>query len=60
MTKILDYCETYDVDVQEIGDILEEDNSFKTFFYNDCLTHNSMRDDDYNQRITKMEELDVW
>jgi hypothetical protein len=37
LEKIIDYCETFDEDPQEIGDILSECESFKDILLRDCV-----------------------
>jgi hypothetical protein len=56
LEKILDYCETYDEDPQEIGDILQESEEFKDLLYLDCVKHNIIKD----TSISIKDELDVW
>ena len=58
--KILDYCETYDKDPKEIGDLLEESEDFKELLYRDCLKHNIINDDDMEKDIDRTEEIEVW
>ena len=56
LEKILDYCETYDEDPQEIGDILQESEEFKDLLYLDCVKHNIIKD----TSISIKDELDIW
>jgi hypothetical protein len=54
--KIMDYCETYDQNPQEIGDILQESEDFKKLLYKDCVKHHIIKDSE----IKIEDELDVW
>ena len=56
LEKILDYCETYDEDPQEIGDILQESEEFKDLLYLDCVKHNIIKD----TSISIKDDLDIW
>jgi hypothetical protein len=56
LEKIVDYCETYDQDPQEIGDILESSDEFKKLLYKDCVKSNIIRDLD----LEINDDLDVW
>lgn len=58
--KILDYCETYDANPQEIGDILEESKDFKKLLYRDCVENNIIKDDIYLDYLHKTEVIDEW
>ena len=44
LDKIMDYCETYDKDPQEIGDLLQENEDFKNLLYRDCVKNNIIKD----------------
>ena len=44
LEKIVDYCETYDIDEKEIGDILNDSEEFKDILYNNCVKHNIIKD----------------
>jgi hypothetical protein len=44
LEKIVDHCETYDVDEKELGDILNESEEFKDILYNNCVKHNIIKD----------------
>jgi hypothetical protein len=52
----MDYCETYDQDPQEIGDILQESEDFKNLLYKDCVKNHIIKDSELN--IDK--DLDIW
>jgi len=58
--KILDYCETYDKDPQEIGDLLEDSQDFKDLLYRDCVKNNIIKDEDLEKFLDKTEDLDIW
>ena len=58
--KILDYCETYDKDPKEIGDLLEESKDFKELLYRDCVKNNIIKDDDLEVFLDKTENISVW
>ena len=55
LEKILDYCETYDEDPQEIGEILEEIKEFKDILYRDCVKKHIIK----NEEIT-FNNLEEW
>ena len=56
LDKIMDYCETYDKDPQEIGDFLQESEDFKNLLYRDCVKNNIIKD-----TSVKINEIpDVW
>jgi len=54
--KIMDYCETYDQDPQEIGDILQESEDFKNLLYKDCVKNHIIKD----LELIINKDLDVW
>lgn len=58
--KIIDYCETYDEDVQEIGDMLSESEDFKQMMYRDCVKYNIIRDKHLVEKQNTTEEIDIW
>ena len=58
--KILDYCETYNVDPQEIGDMLEESKDFKKLLYKDCVENNIIKDDQYFEHLHETQVIDEW
>ena len=58
--KILDYCETYDIDPQSIGDILEDSEDFKNMLYRDCVKYNIIRDTDLEIFMEKSETITPW
>ena len=60
LTKMLDFCETYDIDEQYLGDILEEDKNFKDMFHDELASHNQVKDEAINLRQDKLEGLSVW
>ena len=60
LEKILDYCETYDKDPQEIGDILEENKEFKKLLYDNCVENNIIRNPEYKKIIQRTEEIEEW
>ncbi len=60
LEKILDYCDTYDEDVQEIGDILESNKNFKEILYDDCVNSNIIRDPKYKKIINRVEKIEEW
>ena len=51
--KILDYCETFDIDVKEIGDLLEESENFKNILYRDCVLNNIIKDKEMRKHLNK-------
>jgi len=58
--KILDYCETFDKDPQEVGDILEESADFKKLFYRNCVENNIIKDEKLTEQMTKTQEIHPW
>ena len=60
LDKMIDFCETYDINPQFLGDILEEDSKFKEMLHNDCVCHNSIEDDALTRKTEIMQDLDVW
>ena len=44
LEKILDYCETYNVDIQEVGDKIAKFEEFKNLLYKDCVKHHIIND----------------
>jgi len=58
--KILDYCETYDKDPQEVGDFLEENKEFKKILYDDCISNNIIKNPEYKQSIERTEGIEEW
>lgn len=58
--KILDYCETYDIDPQELGDVLEESEDFRNMLYRDCVKHNIIKDEDLEVFMEKSETITPW
>ncbi len=60
LEKILDYCETFNKDVQEIGDILEENKEFKQLLYDDCVNNNIINDPKYKKILNRTENIEEW
>ena len=60
MDKIISYCEMNDYDIQEIGDILSENEQFKTKLWIDCVSNNTIKDDLLKQKQNSTKELDMW
>lgn len=60
MDKILSYCEKNDYPVQEIGDILSENDQFKTKFWIDCVNNNTIRDKFLKEKQNQTEDIDEW
>lgn len=58
--KILDYCETYDVDERELGELLTSSPDFKKLLYKDCLKHNLIKDDDFKEHQKRTEKIEAW
>ena len=58
--KILDYCETNNMDPKEIGDILEESKDFKELLYRDCVKNNLIKDESLDTLLNKTEDIDIW
>ena len=58
--KILDYCETYDEDEREIGEILAQSSDFKSILYKDCLKHHIIKDDDLKTHLSRTEKIEAW
>jgi len=58
--KILDYCETYDFDVKEIGDLLEQSDDFKKLLYIDCVKNNLIQDKTLEEFLGRTEEMEEW
>ncbi len=58
--KILDYCETYDVDPQEMGDLLEESKDFRELLYKDCVENNIIVDEVLDKRLNVTQTIEVW
>jgi hypothetical protein len=56
LEKIVDYCETYNQDPKEIGDILQESEEFKNILYKDCVKNNIIRD----SNITIENDIETW
>ena len=60
MDKIISYCEMNDYDIQEIGDILSENEQFKTKLWIDCVSNNTIKDNLLKQKQNATKELDMW
>ena len=58
--KILDYCETYDQDEREVGEILAQSADFKKMLYKDCLKNHIIKDDDMKKHLGKTEAIEAW
>ena len=58
--KILDYCETNDIDERELGELLEESEDFKKQLYKDCIKNNTIKDEDFKSKQSKTEEIVPW
>ena len=56
LEKITDYCETFDKDPQEVGDILAENEEFSQILYTNCIKHHIIKDS--KKEIKK--DLDLW
>jgi len=56
LDKIMDYCETYDKDPQEIGDFLQASEDFKNLLYRDCVKNHIIKD----SNMVIHESPDVW
>jgi hypothetical protein len=56
LEKIMDYCETYDQDPQEVGEFLEEIKEFKNLLLKDCVKNNIIRD----STVKLKDDIDVW
>lgn len=60
MDKILSYCEMNDYNIQEIGDLLGENEQFKTKLWIDCVDNNTIRDILLKEKQNSTEEMDDW
>jgi len=60
MEKMMDFCETEDIEPQYLGDLVAEDKAFRDLLYNDCVLSNSVKDHLMNKREKEMQELDIW
>jgi len=60
LERMVDFCETEDVDPQFLGDILSEDKSLKDLLHNDCAISGSIIDIDIQHRNETMEDLEIW
>lgn len=58
--KILDYCETYDKDPQEVGDFLEDNKEFKKLLYDDCVNNNIIKNSKYKELLNRTEHIEEW
>lgn len=58
--KIIEYCDVYDRDVQEIGDILGESEDFRRVMLNDCIKNNIIKEDMLKTIIERTETISVW
>lgn len=58
--KILDYCETYDFDELEIGEILSQSQDFKKMFYRDCVKNHLIEDEKLKETFTTPTVSDEW
>jgi len=56
LDKIMDYCETYDINEQALGDLLQENEDFKNILYRDCVKHNIIKD----SKIEVNKNLEIW
>jgi hypothetical protein len=56
LEKMLDYCESYDKEPQELGDLLQENEDFKKLLYRDCVKHNIIKD----STVQIPEDLEKW
>jgi len=60
LEKMLDYCETKEVDPKWLGDLLSEEKTFKEMLYIDMVKHNQMRDPLFKKKLLGHFELDEW
>jgi len=58
--KILDYCETYDKNPQEVGDFLEDNKEFKKLLYDECVNNNIIKDPKYKESLNRTEHIEEW
>jgi hypothetical protein len=56
LEKIVDYCETFNQDPKEIGDILQDCEEFKDILYKDCVKNNIIKD----SNLVIKDEIDIW
>ena len=60
LDKILSYCEKYDKEIQEIGDILSENEIFKKTLWIDCVKNNTIQDEWCKNKLDNIEKFDEW
>ena len=60
LERMMDFCETNDVEPQYLGDILADDDKLKLMLHNDCVMSNSIKDYDIQHRNDVMEEMNEW
>ena len=59
LERILEYVSENELNPQEVGDILSEDENFKDIFYFDLVSNNEIIDKELKETITKR-DVDVW
>lgn len=60
MDKIISYCDKYDYQIQEVGDILSESEQFKRRLWLDCVNNNTIKDDFLKMKQNETLDLDEW
>ena len=60
LEKMLDFCETNDIEEQFLGDILSEDKEFKELLHNDCFMSNAVKDNILHLKDNRTECLNIW
>ena len=60
MDKIISYCEMNDYDIQEIGDLLSENETFKRHLWMDCVKNNTIADELLKDKQNSTFQLDEW
>jgi len=58
--KMLDYCETEDINIKELGDMLEDFEDFKRLLYKECVNVNLIKNPLLKKELHNTEDLEIW
>jgi len=58
LEKILNYCSKEDIDIQEIGELVQQNKTLKRKLWFDCVENNTIRDPKLKEKIHVL--FDKW
>ena len=60
LEKMISFCEKYDYNPQELGDLLTESETFKRKLWIDCVKNNIIIDKFLSDKLNSVEDFDEW